>query len=385
MLMKLQPFTINVPQAALDDLNNRLARTRWIKEVAGADWNAGTNVGYMKNLVDYWQNQFDWRTQEAKLNRFAQFRAEIDGLGVHFIHERGKGPNPMPIILTHGWPDSFFRMVKIIPLLTDPARFGGDPADSFDVIVPSLPGYGFSDVPPAGGMALAHAAELWSKLMTGLGYQKFAAAGGDFGSAVTRFLALAHPDQVTGIHLTDIGYPGGAAFTKDMENPSEAEQAYLGAVQGWFYQEGAYAMIQATKPHTLAAGLNDSPVGLATWIIEKFRTWSDCDGDVEKSFTKDELLTNIMIYWVTQTIGSSIRTYNESESSTIEAGQHIEVPAAYLRFPKDLGPTIPPREMAERYLRIQRWTEMPRGGHFAAMEEPELLVEDMRAFFPTLR
>ncbi len=381
--MSVQSFTITIAQSILDDLRERLARTRWPDEVEGAGWDYGTNLAYLKTLVDYWQRHFDWRAQEAMLNHFAQFRVEIDGFGVHFIHERGKGSNPLPIVITHGWPDSFYRMHKIIPLLTDPARHGGDPSDSFDVIAPSLPGYGFSDRPHQRGMTPKRTAELWAGLMTEvLGYRRFAAAGGDIGGGVTRLLALSHPDLLIGIHLTDVGYP---AVTPDQSELSEAEKQYLSAVEQWRAQESAYAMMHATKPQTLAYGLNDSPVGLAGWMIEKFRAWSDCQGDVEKRFSKDELLTNIMIYWVSETINSSMRMYYEigHTSPPLKPGQHIEVPAGVAIFPKDIG--VPPREWAERTLRVQRWTEMPRGGHFAALEEPELLVEDLRAFFRPLR
>lgn len=385
--MKPKPFTIQISQDVLDDLQYRLEHTRWPSEVKNAGWDYGTSGVYLKKLVAYWQKSYDWRKQEAALNKFAQFKVTIDGHPIHFIHERGKGLNPTPIILTHGWPDSFYRMVKLIPMLTDPERFGGDAADSFDVVVPSIPGFGFSDPSPERGMDQARVAGLWSKLMTeALGYEKYAAAGGDIGSGITRLLALAHPDQVTGIHLTDIGYPGDPAFSPDMSNPTPAEQKYMQDSQGWFYTEGAYAMLQSTKPQTLAFGLNDSPVGLASWIVEKFRTWSDCDGDVEKRFTKDELLTNIMIYWVSESFPSSVREYmeNGANGQQLKAGEHIEVPAALARFPKDLG-TTPPREMADRSLRIKRWTEMPQGGHFAALEEPELLAEDIRAFFRDLK
>ena len=385
-----QPFSIDVPQAMLDDLQARLARTRWPEEIEGASWDYGTNLNTMKGLVDYWQNGFDWRAQEAMLNQFAQFKVDIDGVGIHFIHVRGKGnaegANPTPIILTHGWPDSFYRYYKIIPMLTDPARFGGDSNTSFDVIVPSLPGFGFSDRPRDRSVTLVKTADLWFKLMTEvLGYDRFAAGGGDFGSQITRLLALRHPGQVIGIHLTDIGYAGDPVFPPDLSNLSPAEQGYFGATQGWFYQEGAYTMIQATKPQTLAFGLSDSPVGLAAWIVEKFRTWSDCNGDPANRYSKDELLTNVMIYWVTETILTSMRPYNQQidDADKLQAGQHIEVPAALARFPKDIG-MMPPRELAERSLRIQRWTEMPRGGHFAALEEPELLAEDIRAFFREL-
>jgi microsomal epoxide hydrolase len=380
--MNIPSFKIDIPQATLDDLRERLERTRWPDEIEEAGWDYGTNLEYLKSLVDYWQHEFDWRAQEAKLNQFAQFRAEIDGLGIHFIHERGKGPNPTPLILTHGWPDSFYRMHKILPLLTDPARYGGSPSDSFDVIVPSLPGFGFSDHPRR-SLTTARTAELWARLMRDvLGYQRYAAAGGDFGSGITQLLALAHPESVVGIHVTDLGFYNLQSGQPDL---SEAERRYLGAQQGWFFQEGAYGMIQGSKPQSLAYGLNDSPVGLAGWIVEKFRAWSDCAGDVERRFSKDELLTNIMIYWVTQTINSSFGYYRDMNTPKLQPGQHIEVPAGFARFPKDIPGIDPPRELAERHLRIKRWTQMPRGGHFAALEEPELLAEDMRAFFHDLK
>lgn len=380
--MHIPSFTIDIPQATLDDVRERLGRTRWPNEIEGAGWDYGTNLDYLKSLVDYWQHGFDWRAQEAKLNQFAQFRAQIDGIGIHFIHERGRGPHPTPLILTHGWPDSFFRMYKILPLLTDPARYGGSPSDSFDVIVPSLPGFGFSDSPRR-SVTLAQTAELWACLMRDvLGYQRYAAAGGDFGSGITQLLALAHPESVVGIHVTDLGFYNLQSGQPDL---SEAERRYLGAQQGWFFQEGAYGIIQGSKPQSLAYGLNDSPVGLAGWVVEKFRAWSDCEGDVERRFSKDELLTNIMIYWVTQTINSSFEYYRDMNTPKLQPGQHIEVPAGFARFPKDIPGIDPPRELAERHLRIARWTQMPRGGHFAALEEPALLAEDMRAFFHDLK
>ncbi len=381
--MKKSPFTVHVPQAVLDDLRERLAHTRWPDEVDEAGWDYGTNLAYLKTLVDYWQHEFDWRAQEEKINQFAHFRADIDGFGIHFIHERGQGQNPLPIILTHGWPGSFFEMYKLIPLLTDPAGHGGDPADAFDVIVPSLPGFGFSDRPTVRGMANAQTAELWARLMRDvLGYSRFAAAGGDIGSGVTQRLALAHPDLLVGIHLNYIG----ARFPlPEQPNLSEAEQRYLQAVQQWSLEEGAYSRLHATKPQTLAYSLNDSPVGQAAWIIEKFRTWSDCDGEIERRFSKDELLTNIMLYWSTETIASSIRVYYENAhtAAQLQPGQRIAVPAAFALFPKEIN--VPPREWVERFLLVQHWTEMPRGGHFAAMEEPELLAEDLRAFFRPFR
>ncbi len=380
MIMGIQPFTIAVADDVLADLRRRLAATRWPDEVDDAGWDYGANLAYLKGLVAYWRDGFDWRAQEATLNQYAQYRADIDGVGVHFVHERGRGPHPLPLIITHGWPSSFAQMLKIVPLLTDPARYGGDPADAFDVVVPSLPGFGFSDRPRARGMNGQRIATLWARLMADtLGYRRFAAAGGDLGSPVTRRLALAHPDLVVGMHLTDVGYP-----TADRPDFSAAERRYLDAVRDWSAHEGAYMMLQSIKPQTLAYGLTDSPVGLAAWIVEKFRAWSDCAGDVERRFSKDELLTTIMIYWVTETINSSVRLYYENRGiPPLAPEQRINVPAGVAIFPKDLA--LPPREWAERSLRVERWTEMPRGGHFAAMEEPALLVEDLRAFFRPLR
>jgi len=378
--MSVQPFTIEVADEVLADLRWRLAATRWPDEIAGAGWDYGTNEDYLRELVAYWRDDFDWRAQEVRLNQFAQFRADFDGVGVHFVHERGRGPHPLPLIITHGWPSSFAQMLKIIPPLTDPARHGGDPADAFDVVVPSLPGFGFSDRPRERGMNGQHTAELWARLMAdALGYRRFAAAGGDLGSGITRRLALAHPELVVGIHLTDVGYA-----TADRPDLSDAERRYLAAVQDWSAREGAYRLLHATKPQTLAYGLTDSPAGLAAWLVEKYRAWSDCDGDVERRFSKDELLTAIMIYWATGTINSSVRLYYEnSHAPSLTPEQRIEVPAGVAIFPKDLA--LPPREWAARSLRVERWTEMPRGGHFAAMEEPDLLVEDLRAFFRPLR
>jgi pimeloyl-ACP methyl ester carboxylesterase len=374
--MQIQPFQINVPQAVLDDLQKRLARTRWTDEVTDSGWNMGTNLDYMKELADYWQHQYDWRKQEARLNSFNWFKAEIDGTEIPFIHERGKGPNPTPIILFHGWPDSVCRYLKLIPMLTDPASYGGDPQDSFDVIVPALVGFGNG---PAKEQPLKQIAELSWRLMTaGLGYQRFAAGGGDGGSPISQLLGVHHPGSIIGLHLTDLGF---AITMGEHANLSEAEQQYLEALQMVGFQEGAYAMLQGTKPQTLAYGLNDSPVGFAAWIIEKIHSWSDCDGDLEKLYSKDELLTNIMLYWVN---GPSVRAVSYREewvSSSLKPDQQVDVPVAVANPPKDINP-VPPREFAERNLKnLQRWTVLAHGGHFAAWEYPELMAQDMRAFF----
>ncbi len=380
--MSIQPFTIAVPQTTLDDLQVRLAHVRWPDSIEGAGWDTGTNEHYLKELVEYWRHEFDWRAQEKKLNAFAQFRTQIDGLNIHFVHEKGKGPHPMPLLLVHGWPDSFYRMAKIIPMLTDPASYGGDPADAFDVIVPSLPGFGFSDPLHGDEATLGRVADLLARLMAELGYERYAVHGGDFGSAITQLLAASHPEVLAGIHVTDLGFYNMFDHLPDL---SEEERRYLGAQQGWFFQDGAYAMLQGTKPLTLAYGLNDSPAGLAGWIVEKFRAWSDCAGELENCYTKDELLTNIMIYWVTQTINSSFSYYRNMYSARLAEGQRLEVPVAFARFPKDLPGVEPPRTLMERYAHVVRWTRMPRGGHFAALEQPALLAEDLRAFLRPLR
>jgi pimeloyl-ACP methyl ester carboxylesterase len=379
--MNVQPFKIQVPQATLDDLQERLTRVRWPDEILDSGWDYGANLAYMKELADYWQTKFNWRAQEEALNKFHHFRAEVDGLGIHFIHERGKGPSPLPLIITHGWPGSFVEMLKIIPLLIDPERHGGDPADSFDVVVPSLPGFGFSDRPVKSGMNLFRMAELWKQLMLGLGYQRFAAQGGDFGASVSTLLGFGYPENLLGIHLNFIPGSYRPYLGPGVRELSEVEKQFLADADQWYLAEGGYSHIQRTKPQTLSYGLNDSPAGLAAWIIEKFREWGDCGGNVERRFTKDELLTNVMIYWATETIHSSTCLYYETRKAPLhfKHGEQIRVPCGVAHFPKEAP--FPPREWVERFYNVQHWTEMPRGGHFAALEEPALLVDDIRAFF----
>lgn len=381
--MTAERFSIQIPEDVLIDLKYRLDHIRWPDQLENVAWERGTENGYLQSLVSYWSEQYDWRAQEAELNRLPQFRCTVDGVDVHFIHERGRGPNPLPIILTHGWPDSFIRYKKMIPLLADPARYGGDPNDAFDVIVPSIPGFGFSGKPTVGGVNNSTVSELWAKLMTEeLGYETFAAAGGDMGSGVTRYLAAIHPELLVGIHVTDIGIIRQLMTAHDEASLSKEELQYKADVQKWIVEEGGYISLQATKPQTLAYGLSDSPVGLAAWIVEKFRSWSDQDCEFDKKFGNDELLTNIMIYWITNTIGPSAHRYFENTHSLPQLGR-IDVPTGVALFPSDV--LLPPREWAEKNLNIMRWTHMPRGGHFAAIEEPELLAEDIRAFFRQFR
>jgi pimeloyl-ACP methyl ester carboxylesterase len=335
--------------------------------------------------VTYWRERYDWRAAEARLNRFRQFRARVGDLRIHFIHERGVGPKPFPLVVTHGWPGSVAEFAKILGPLTDPARHGGDPADAFDVVAPSMPGYGFSDHPTTPGMDQERIASLWAELMAGLGYPRFGAQGGDWGALVTIYLGLRHADRVAGIHLNMV-----VALPEDRHNPDLTgvlpdELGALMEMQQFLKDETGYQSIQGTKPQTLSYALNDSPAGLAAWIVEKFRTWSDCDGDVERRFTKDELLTNVMLYWVPEAANASCRLYYEAlhAEKFPPTGFRVDVPTGCAIFPKEI--LKPPRVWADRAFNVQRWTRLPRGGHFAAMEEPELLVEEIRAFFRPLR
>lgn len=381
--MTIERFHIHVADEMLDDLKYRLDHIRWPEQVDNDGWERGTELSYLKSLVSYWKDHYDWRAKESELNRFSQYCCHIDGIDVHFVHERGKGSNPLPIILTHGWPDSYLRYEKIIPLLTDPASCGGNPEDSFDVIVPSLPGFGFSSHPAHSGVNNFLVSEMWAKLMTQhLGYKKFAAAGGDIGSGVTRYLAANHPEQLFGIHLTDIGIIRDLMTATDQAKLSEEELQYKKNASEWIAEEGGYMSLQSTRPQTLAYGLSDSPVGLAGWIIEKFRAWSDCNGNLEQKFSKDELITHMMIYWVTNTAMSAANIYYEN-SHSLPPLDYIEVPTGIALFPADI--LLPPREWAVRNLNVTRWTTLPRGGHFTALEEPELLAQDIRAFYKPFR
>jgi pimeloyl-ACP methyl ester carboxylesterase len=378
----IRPFRVDVPQAELDDLRDRLARTRWPDDYEGVGWDYGTDLATMKELATYWRDGYDWRRQEAYLNSFPHFTAELDGEELTFIHVRGTGPDPIPLLLLHGWPDSVCRYLKLIPLLTDPASHGGDPGICFDVAVPWLIGrYRGGSRAPRSGLFRHIAEQLWTLMTRELGYQRFGAAGGDGGSVIAQLLGVHHPDSVLGVHLTDLGFTIAFAQFPDL---SEAEQRYFAELQGWSMQEGAYAMVQGTKPQTLALGLNDSPVGFAAWIIEKFRTWSDCDGRLENVYTKDELLTNVMLYWLNGPTARSVSYREEFTSPSLAPNQQVGVPSALAVPPKDLGP-IMPRELAERNLTdLRRYTVLPHGGHFAAMEYPEVVAQDVQAFFADL-
>jgi pimeloyl-ACP methyl ester carboxylesterase len=385
MGMHVTPYRIQVEQAVLDDLRDRLARTRWPDEVRDAGWDYGANLRYMQELVEYWRDGFDWRAQERRINGFAHFRADIGGLGIHFIHERGTGPHPIPLILTHGWPSSFVEMLELIPLLADPERHGGDPADSFDVVVPSVPGYGFSDRPTERGMTRSRVASLWVQLMGGLDYERFGAHANDIGAVITGFIGLDYPEHLIGIHTMMPTFPGPPSGWEETEL-SEAERAYREVQAWWQREESGYNAIQETRPQTLGYGLNDSPTGLAAWIVEKWRSWTDPGGDVERHFTKDELLTTLTIYWLTETANSSGRSYYERahDPRLVRPDERIRVPTGVALSTEAVQRA--PRELVERrYTDIRRWTEFPRGGHFFAAEEPGLLADDIRAFFRQLR
>jgi microsomal epoxide hydrolase len=382
MSTAIEPFRIEVPDSVLDDLRERLARTRFPDQLEGVGWSYGTELGYLQELVAYWRDKFDWRAQEAQLNRFDHFKTDIDGLGIHFIHQRSKEPNAFPLVITHGWPGSVYEFTKIIPLLVDPAAHGGRAEDAFHVVCPSMPGYGFSDAPRQPGFDGRSVAEVVAKLMARLGYERYGAQGGDWGAFVTTWLAALDPEHCKGIHLNMlVALPPGPDAEKGL---SPEEKQDVADVQHFQAEETGYQQIQGTKPQTLGYGLNDSPAGLAAWIVEKFRTWSDCDGDVEKRYTKDELLTNVMIYWVTQSITSSTRLYYEMrKGGRYGFDQRIDVPTGAAIFPKELYRA--PRAWAEQRFNIKRWTRLESGGHFAALEEPRALVDEIRAFFREVR
>lgn len=384
--MPVQPYDLRIADSTLQDLHARLASAR-LPAAETTGWDAGTDPAFLRDLIDHWRFAYDWRAHEAQLRQLRHFTTELRDTTIHFVHERGRGDAPLPLLLTHGFPDSFVRFVKLIPLLVDPGAHGGDPRDAFDVVVPSLPGFGFSG-PPGRHSDVFHVADRWHELMTELGYTRYGAHGGDWGSTITEQLARGHGASLVGIHLTDV--PFWHALRKP-DQPSPAEAEYLAAIDRFQTSDGAYAMIQGSRPQTLADALNDSPAGLAAWLVTLFQRWSDCDGDVERRFTKDELLTHLMIYWATGTIGSSFLPYYDVVHMSaprwiVHLVKHwlgSRVPAGFALFPRDLS--RPPREWAERFFHVERWTEMPRGGHFAAHEEPELLADDIRAFFRPLR
>jgi len=374
----VRPYRIDVPDAVLDDLRDRLARTRWPEPIPGADWDYGANVDAVRDLCAYWQDGYDWRAPEARLNAVPQFLCEVDGVDLHFWHVRGTGPDPLPLVLVHGWPGSIVEFFELIGPLTDPGAHGGNPADAFDVVVPALPGFGFGGRPRERGWGISRIAAAFDTLMSTLGYDRYGAQGGDWGSMVSSKLGAAYPERVVGVHLNMLTAP--PPRTPVPEDAEALERDRL-----WRTQEAAYSRVQRTKPDSLTVAQTDSPAGLAAWIVEKFRTWSDCDGDVEGAFGRDTLLTNLMFYWAPSSVASAARIYyeNQRDPAGVVTRGRVEVPVGYAAFPREIF--RPPRSWAEPHYAIARWTEMPRGGHFAALEAPDLLLDDVRAFFRALR
>lgn len=380
----IEPFSIAIAKSVLDDLQERLERTRWTDDFANEDWGYGANAAYIRELAEHWRERYDWRAREAMMNRFAQFRTEIDGMPIHFIHERGRGPAPIPIILNHGWPWSFWDFHKVIGPLTNPAAHGGNPADAFDVIVPSLPGYAFSTPLRTTGINWWKTADLWIELMDRLGYDRFATHGGDWGSFISAQLGHKYAERIIGVHIhtpAPLDFLSGTGWNPD--DYAEDEKHLLGQMAAFSASETGYMALQTTKPQTPAVALNDSPAGLLAWIVEKRRRWSDSGGAVERRFSKDELIDTVMLYWATASYHTSARFYFEGAHDPWRPSHDrmpvVEAPVAIPLFPAEL--TKPARRWAERYYNLQRWTVMPAGGHFAAMEEPEALVSDIRAFF----
>ena len=370
----IKKIKIEIDQPFLDVLKSKLKLTRWPDEIENSGWTYGASLSYMKELTDYWVNYFDWRKTECEINKYGNYIAQIDGYNIHFLHIKGKGEKPVPIILTHGWPSSFLEMLKIIPLLTENENM------SFDLIIPSMMGYGFSQKITQPGCNVTFMADLWHKLMTELGYEKYGVHGGDFGSGVSTALAMKYPENVTGLHLNYI--PGNyVPVLEENEEFTKEESDYLDAEEEWYSREGGYSLEQNTKPLTLAYGLNDSPVGLCAWIVEKMYGWAECNGYIGSVFSKDELLSNVTLYWITETIHSSIRLYNENSKNPLIIGKesYIKIPVGIAHFRYESP--FPPRNFIERGFNIQHWSDFPSGGHFPAIEKPELLAEDIRTFF----
>jgi microsomal epoxide hydrolase len=374
-----RPFRIDIPQADLDDLRDRLARTRWPDEVPGAGWDYGIPLGYVRDLAEYWRTGYDWRVHERRLNEFPQFTTEIDGQRVHFLHVRSPEPDATPLIMTHGWPGSVVEFTEVIGPLTDPRSHGGDPADAFHLVLPSIPGYGFSSPLRETGWNVHRIALAWDELMTRLGYDRYGAQGGDWGASISRELGLVAPGHVTGVHLTLLIGQGPG----DQDDLTETEQARLAQAKRFRETGQGYGAIQSTRPQTLAYGLTDSPAGQLAWITEKFREWTD--GELpEDAVDRDQLLTNITLYWLTGTAGSSARLYLESARARAWGPPApSSAPTGVAVFPFEIAPPI--RSFAERANNIVHWSEFDRGGHFAAMEEPDLLVGDVREFFRRFR
>lgn len=377
-MTEIRPFTLSIDQAELDDLRRRLDHARWPERETVPAWEQGVPTGRLRRLVDYWRTDYDWRRCEAMLNGFGQYKTLIDGIDVHFLHIRSPHPDAMPLLLTHGWPGSVIEFHKVIGPLSDPVAHGGDAADAFHLVVPSLPGYGFSGKPTQSGCGVETVARMWAELMKRLGYDRYVAQGGDWGSAVTVSLGVQAPPGLAGVHLNMI-----TVMPPDLGSDIDAEEkAAVAKARQFADVESAYARLQATRPQTIGYLLADSPVGQAGWIYEKLRTWSDCDGEVENIFTDDEVLDNIMLYWLTNSGASSARLYWESMGSF--RPMNIDIPLGYSQFPEEI--MTPPRKWAEKvFSNIIHWNRLDKGGHFAAFEQPGLFVDEIRTCFRQIR
>jgi pimeloyl-ACP methyl ester carboxylesterase len=373
----IKKIEISIAQSIIDDLKSRLKLTRWPDEIEGSGWTYGASLGYMKELSGYWGTYFDWRKTEGEINRYANYIAQIDGYKIHFLHIKSKNDKSVPLILTHGWPSSFLEMLKLIPLLTENSDL------SFNLVIPSMPGYGFSQKITQTGCNVSFIADLWHKLMTELGYDKYGVHGGDFGAGVSTAIAMKYPEHIIGVHLNYI--PGNyVPLMEEKEEFTPEENEYLDLEEQWYLREGGYSLEQNTKPLTLAYGLNDSPMGLCAWIVEKMYGWAECNGYIGNVYSMDELLSNVMLYWATETIHSSMRLYNENSKNPLVLGKetYIKVPTGIAHFRAE--DPFPPRKFIERGYNIQHWSEFPVGGHFPAMEKPDLLAQDIISFFSSI-
>lgn len=385
--MKIEPFRIDIPESEIEALRTRLSLTRWAPELANDDWSYGVNGDYLRGLAAYWRDRFDWRAQEARMNAYPQFRADVDGVPIHFIHVRGKGPNPVPIVLNHGWPWTFWDFEQVIGPLADPASFGGDPADAFDVIVPSLPGFTFSGPLTREGIGYVETADLWVKLMRGLGYERFVAHGGDAGAFVTARLGHAHAASMIGVHLNLPVLPGVPHGSVDPNEFSPEERAMWEA-QDFEGRNHTHMMVHIHEPQTLAWAMHDSPIGQAAWMLHRRRAWSDCRGDVESRFDRDKLLTHFSLFWFTNSFATALRFYRASAFNKPMSLAHdrkpaIEAPTAMAVLPRELAHL--PRSLVAAHSDLRQWSILPAGGHFAAAEEPRAITEDIRSFVRGLR
>jgi pimeloyl-ACP methyl ester carboxylesterase len=376
---EINPFRIEIDEGQLRDLRERLDRTRWPEPETVEDWSQGLPLAYAQELCRYWAEKYDWRATEERLNGLPQFRTSIDGLGIHFIHVRSPNEDALPLVITHGWPGSVVEFLKVIGPLTDPAAHGGDPADAFHVVCPSLPGYGFSDKPARHGWGAERTARAWAELMARLGYERYGAQGGDWGALVTTLIGQVDTDHLAGIHLN---MPVAAPDQETFADMTEREKSALDGLAHYQKWDSGYSKQQSTRPQTLGYGLVDSPAGQCAWIVEKFWAWTDCDGHPENVLTRDELLDNVMLYWLPATGASSARMYWESFRTT--GLDPVSAPTGCSIFPKEIV-RMSRRWAEKRYTDIRYWNDLDKGGHFAAFEQPELFVEEVRAFFRLVR